>query len=192
MSDRAGNTATDLFKTARALENAAFADTLTTTDVIYRSLSQGSRYTFTHYFEDVGSDETVSIFAELPESAEYPVTVGTRQIISQGAMLGTVSVNVTVDTGGATQQSRNDRISTSPQPDSDVEWSTGGTYSDKGELVNLFNPGGTSIGQRTGSLGATSSAHIEPGANILWELESFSGDNDMLFTVIYSEDSNNQ
>ena len=178
------------YLTATALDNASFQDTLVGTDVIFRSLAEGNRYTFAHLVPSVADGGTVRVFADLPETADFAVTVGVREITATAEVTGNVYANVTHDTAGTVEDARNDRISLDATTDSEVNWETGGTYSNLGESTPLLVPGGTG-GTRSGAIGSASTAYVEPGTNLLWELTSGSVDNDILFTVVYSEDSVN-
>lgn len=171
----------------KSIRDSAFEDTITTTDVIFRSLAEGNRYTFTHLFEGVDSEDTVSIFAELPETAENPVTVSTRQITASGATKGTAYAFVTQDTAGTESDSRNDKFSPDEMPSSEVDWEVGGEYSDLGQGIDLYVPGGRTAGQRSGGTGIAAFGYVEPGVNMLWELSPEGNDVDILFKVVYSE-----
>lgn len=180
----------ELLRRARDILDASdFEDALTVQDVITRDLGDGQRYTFTHLFENVDSGTTVSVYANNPAGEETPIVAGFRQIIAEGTVRGSVYANVTQDTSGTAQNARNDLV----RPDDEttiptaIEWETGGTYSDRGEGVDILAPGGTSVGTRGGAVGIQAIARTRPGTNLLWELESQSNQNDILFTVVYSE-----
>lgn len=176
---------------AQALDNAAFGDTLVNTDVVFRSLARGERYTFRHLFQGVADGSTVRVFANLPSGADAAVSAGTRNITATAQVDGATYANVTQDTAGTAQMERNDRISPDTQTMSELEWETGGTYSNLGEGSPFLTPGGTG-GASTGSTGVAASARVEPGANLLWEITSRAADNDILFTVTYTENAESQ
>lgn len=172
------------------LENSAFGDTLVNTDVVFRSLARGERYTFRHLFQGVASGTTVRVFANLPETADAAVSAGTRNITSTAQVDGATYANVTQDTAGTVQMERNDRISPDASPMSSVDWETGGTYSNLGDGSPFLTPGGSG-GNRSGGTGVAAAARLEPGVNLLWEITSRAADNDILFTVTYSENAEN-
>lgn len=171
------------------LEGVTYENAHTTQDQITRDLGNGQRYTVTNLFEDVASGTTVRVFAQNPSVEDTPIIAGFRQIVSEGTVRGSVYGNVTQDTAGTTIQARNDLL----RPDSEtpmstvVEWETGGTYSSLGSGQDLLAPGGTTVGTRGGAVGLQAIARVRPGANLLWELESQSTDNDILFMTVYSE-----
>lgn len=173
---------------AQALDNAAFMDTLVATDVVFRALARGERFTFRHHFTGLADGETVRVFAELPDTADAAVSVGVREFASTATMDGATYANVTQDTAGTSQGARNDKITTDSVSESSVVWETGGTYSGLGGGSPFLSPGGSG-GTRTGGAGVGASARLEPGANLLWEITSRAADTDVLFTVTYSEDA---
>lgn len=173
-----------------ALENAAFKDTLVNSDVVFRTLARGERYTFRYLFTDVADGSTVRVFANLPSGADAAVSAGTRNITATGKVDGATYANVTQDTAGTARSERNDRISPDGSPMSNVEWETGGTYSNLGAGSPFLTPGGGG-GTSPGATGTAASARLEPGANLLWEITSRAAGTDILFTVTYSEDAEN-
>lgn len=176
---------------AQALDNAAFGDTLVSTDVVFRALANGDRYTFRHLFQGVADGSTVRVFANLPSGVDTIVSAGTRTISATAQVDGNTYQNVTQDTAGMAQNERNDRIIPGGESLSDVEWETGGTYSNLGEGSPFLTPGGGG-GASTGATGIAASARLEPGANLLWEITSRAAGTDILFTVTYTEDAGSQ
>ena len=180
---------TNAEKTADALDDSAYEQALTTQDVITRDLGNGERYTFAHRFDDISSGETVRVFAQNPAAEEIPILAGYRQIVSEGSVRGKAFTNVTQDTAGTEQSAGNDLVrppGEAPTP-SVIDWETGGTYSDATNGMDILSPGGTAVGARGGGVGIQAIGRIRPGANLLWELESQSNSNDILFLLVYSE-----
>lgn len=150
-----------------------------------RDISQGKRFTFAHRFDAVADGSTVQVFANNPNDAAK-VIVGTRTITAEASCRLETFVNVTQDTAGTSQTERNDLLTPSGEPASDVTWETGGTYSNKGNSTPGLVPGGAG-GTRSGGTGQGATAAVRPGTNLLWEITSQSTDNDILFVTTYTQ-----
>lgn len=172
------------------LERSFFLDSVTHIPIDFRSLSKGNRYSFVHLFENFSSaDGNRYIYAELPESTDNPVSVGFRQITTDGNLKGSVYTGVTEDTAGTDSKAANGKVSPDSVPESNVNWRVGGQYSGLSEGQPFFIPGGESQGTRVGATGSGAHGYFEPGTNVLWVFNSLSDNNRVLFKAVYTEGS---